>query len=215
MSEPIGSTDGELFLSSLKTLQGGGSKSQAEQSKLLKKYGSAVDADVNVSASEKRNAALIPLLQTIPGVVLGGDVKEFVNDARHIIASSLAVRADIAYADSKHWVETGITFGQKPKIDFERVSDGVGIRAVLNFGENSKLLSGSISKTDRSFDGRRGSSIDGTISFDADGTIKSSSGDLEKFSEGTINIANLLTHITNPKELDKKIDFRKFIPLTS
>lgn len=196
----------------LQAMQSAGTTVQAEQSDILHKYGAAVDNDVAATIPENGKDAFIPFLESIPGVHVDENTKAIALDApRHIVISSLALRADLAYNNEQQWIDAGIDFGAKPGVRFSRVVNGEGLEVELRFDEQSIFSGAKIAKTEN-WD-RQGRSMKGEIVLDNNGNITSSSGDLKDFSEGHVPLTQLLSNITNPQGLDTKIDFKTIIPL--
>ena len=194
-----------------KAMKTAGNTTGAARSDLLHSNGSAVDNDVIVKIPEDGKNALIPFLESIPGVFIDDNTKAIALDSRHIVMSSLALRADLAYNNEQQWIDVGISFDQKPTIEFSRIVDGEGLGVKLKFDEESNFIGAEIRKTEN-WD-RQGQSGKGAIDVDSNGKITSSFNDLKNYKEGSVNLVQLLNNITNPQGLDQKIDFDTVIPI--
>lgn len=214
MSEPIDSSEfKEHFSVLLKEIQSAWTNAQNVQSDILKKYGPVVNNEVVSEIPEKGKNALIPFLQSIPGVYVDEKTKTTALDTpNHIVITSYALNAFLAYNNHNQLIKTGIEFGNKPMVSFGRIIDGEGLSVQLQFDKKANLSKATITKT-KNPDWQKQSSK-GNIVLDNNGNIISSNGELKVINKGQVLLVQLLKNITNPQGLDTKIDYKTIIPFT-
>jgi hypothetical protein len=224
MSEPLQSPEfKDQFRSLLKGMQAAGAFVESQNynpeydpGSAGAEYGGKPLRDIYDEDEAAGIKSLIPLLQLIPGVHIDENAKNMALDAPdHVAISAKSLSVDLAYASDQRLIDVDIEFGERPTVTFGKVVDSLGLSVALKFDGQANLSGITITKVKIMGDlpPRQHESM-GSVDTESSGNIVSSHGSLKDFDKGHIDLVRLLANVTDPRDLDRQIDFKKIIPLS-